>query len=91
MHKSFFRIVVISLYVNKDNVIPQENNEQLEFVMNYHILFQMRTLICFVNYICRCILFLSILMHKDIEAKLGTEFFVVTTEVKSRSLKKIKA
>lgn len=36
------RKVVISFYVNKDNVIPQENNEQLNFVMKYHILFQMR-------------------------------------------------
>lgn len=50
------RKVVISLYVNKDNVIPQENNEQFKFVMKYHILFQMRILMCLIFFFKECLI-----------------------------------
>ena len=43
---------MLSLDVNKDHFMSQENDQLLELVLKYHILVPLRTLLHFANYIC---------------------------------------
>ena len=52
----------------------QENDEQLELVLKYHILVHTSTLMYFVNYIYHDILFLSIFVNTGIRTKSSIRF-----------------
>jgi len=71
------RMIAMSFDMNKDHAMPQENDE-LEFVLKYHIFVQTRTLIYFANYIYRGILFLSIIIDRIIGVKSRIQFVSYT-------------
>ena len=45
-------LIAMSLDMNKDNFISQENDQLLELVLEYHIFVPLRTLLLFANYVC---------------------------------------
>jgi hypothetical protein len=62
-------LIAMSLDVNKDLFISQENYQLLELVLKYHILVLLRTLLHFANYVCD-----DINKLKDIGTKSSIQF-----------------
>jgi hypothetical protein len=59
-------MIMMSLNVNKDHSMLQENDELLLLVKKYHILVQLRILLLFSIHTSRGILFLSISINLNI-------------------------
>ena len=43
---------LLSLDVNKDHFMYQDNDQLLELILEYHIFVPLRTLLLFANYVC---------------------------------------